>query len=220
MTIAVVGATGNTGRAVVNELRRLGQEPLCVVRNAEKAREVLGADAKTAVADLMDRAALTKALSGIDSVFLVTGHNPQMAEQQGNVIDAAAQAGVKHLVRLSAGRAVATADSPTLVGRAHYAVDEKMRGGVDHVALLLGHLRVVAGHQKGTVDPAQRLRERRAVHEFGNGGVGVGAQHFARLFRIAHDAKRLLPELPQLLDHRASGIAGRAHHCDRHRRPS
>ena len=46
MTIAVVGATGNTGRAVVKELRELGQEPLCVVRNAEKAREVLRADAR------------------------------------------------------------------------------------------------------------------------------------------------------------------------------
>jgi hypothetical protein len=28
-------------------------------------------------------------------VFVVTGHNPQMAEQQNNVIDAALQAGVK-----------------------------------------------------------------------------------------------------------------------------
>ena len=60
MTIAVVGATGNTGRAVVKELRELGQEPLCVVRNAEKAREVLGAGAKIAVAELTDRAALEK----------------------------------------------------------------------------------------------------------------------------------------------------------------
>jgi NAD(P)H dehydrogenase (quinone) len=45
--IAVVGATGNTGRATVKELRALGENPICVVRNAEKAREVLGADAKT-----------------------------------------------------------------------------------------------------------------------------------------------------------------------------
>jgi uncharacterized protein YbjT (DUF2867 family) len=129
MTIAVVGATGNTGRAVVKELRELGQEPLCVVRNPEKAREVLGAGAKIAVAELTDRAALEKALTGAASVFLVTGHNPQMGEQQGNVIDAAAAAGAKHLVRLSAGRAVATADSPTAVGRAHHAVDEKLRNG-------------------------------------------------------------------------------------------
>ena len=35
--IAVVGATGNTGRAVVKELRQLGQHPVCIVRNADKA---------------------------------------------------------------------------------------------------------------------------------------------------------------------------------------
>ena len=44
--IAVVGATGNTGRAAVKELRALGENPICIVRNAEKAREVLGTDAK------------------------------------------------------------------------------------------------------------------------------------------------------------------------------
>src|SRR5215470_9563157 len=49
--IAVVGATGNTGRAVVKELKALGQDPVCVVRNVDKAREVLG-DVRTAVAEL------------------------------------------------------------------------------------------------------------------------------------------------------------------------
>jgi len=48
--IAIIGATGNTGRAVVKEFRALGVEPLCIVRNAEKARDVLGADAKVALA--------------------------------------------------------------------------------------------------------------------------------------------------------------------------
>src|SRR5712672_3980167 len=47
---AVVGATGNTGRAVVKELKGLGESPVCVVRNADKAKEVLGADTKTAKA--------------------------------------------------------------------------------------------------------------------------------------------------------------------------
>ena len=41
---AVVGATGNTGRAVVKELEGLGEKPVCVVRNADKAKEVLGVE--------------------------------------------------------------------------------------------------------------------------------------------------------------------------------
>jgi NAD(P)H dehydrogenase (quinone) len=137
--IAVVGATGNTGRAVVKELKQLGQNPVCIVRNAEKAREVLGADAKIAVAELTDRAALEKALQGATSVFVVTGHNPQMAEQQNNVLDAALQAGVKHLVRVSGGRAVVGKDAESVVGRGHYAIEEKLRNsGIGWVILRPG----------------------------------------------------------------------------------
>ena len=112
MTIAVIGATGNTGRVVVKELKALGQNPVCVVRNPDKAREVLGADARTAICDLNDRAALEKALAGADTVFVLPGIGPQMAEQQDNIIDATLKAGAKYLVRLSAGREVAKPDSP------------------------------------------------------------------------------------------------------------
>jgi NAD(P)H dehydrogenase (quinone) len=128
MTIAVVGATGNTGRAVVKELKALGQNPVAVVRNAEKAREVLGADAKIAVADLGDKAALKKAFDGVGAVFVTTNVNPQLAEQNSNAIDAAIEAGVKYLVRLSAGRAVVGPQSEVPSGRIQHVVDEKLRG--------------------------------------------------------------------------------------------
>ena len=128
MTIAVVGATGNTGRAVVKELKALGQNPISVVRNADKAREVLGADAKVAVAELTDKAALEKALAGVDSVFVVTGHNPGMVEQQNNVLEAAQKGGAKYLVRVAGGRAVVGADSPSVVGRGHTAIEERLKG--------------------------------------------------------------------------------------------
>lgn len=134
--IAVVGATGNTGRAAVKELKTLGHDPVCIVRNSDKAREILGADTKTAVAELTDRAALEKALQGARSVFLVTGGNPQMAEQESNVIDAALKAGSKYLVHVSATRAVAARDSELIVGRSHYAVEEKLRScGIGWVIL-------------------------------------------------------------------------------------
>jgi len=137
--IAVVGATGNTGRAVVNELKRLGQNPVCVVRNPEKAREILGGDVKTAVAELTDRAALEKALQGVQSVFVVTGHNPGMVEQQNNVLDAALKTGAKHFVRVSGGRAVVVPDSESVIGRSHYAIEERLRGsGIGWVILRPG----------------------------------------------------------------------------------
>jgi NAD(P)H dehydrogenase (quinone) len=128
MTIAVIGATGNTGRAVVKELRQLGQDPICIVRNADKAREVLGANTKIAVADLGDKAALAKAFRGVEALFVTTNVNPQLAEQNNNAIDAAIEAGVKYLVRLSAGRAVVGPQSQAPSGRTQHAVDEKLRG--------------------------------------------------------------------------------------------
>lgn len=137
--IAVVGATGNTGRAVVSELKQLGQNPVCIVRNAEKARDVLGADAKTAIAELTDRTALENALQGVETVFVVTGHNPGMVEQQNNVLDAALKAGAKYLVRVSGGRAVAVKDSESIVGRSHYQIEERLRdSGIKWVILRPG----------------------------------------------------------------------------------
>jgi uncharacterized protein YbjT (DUF2867 family) len=124
--IAVIGATGNTGRAVVKELQALGQEPLCIIRDAEKAKTVLGPNAKTVVADIADKAAIEKALAGVTSVFLVTGHNPQMAEQQIGIMEAAKKAGVKNLVRVSGGKAVVGKDVESVVGRGHYAIEEAM----------------------------------------------------------------------------------------------
>mgnify|MGYP000515985778 CR=1 FL=1 len=125
--LAVIGATGNTGRATVKELRSLGENPLCVVRNPDKARDVLGADARTVVAEVTDRPALEMALKGVKSVFVVTGHNPQTAEQQINVLEAAKAAGVENIVKVSGGRAIVRPDSETVVGRAHYQVEEAIK---------------------------------------------------------------------------------------------
>jgi uncharacterized protein YbjT (DUF2867 family) len=125
--IAVIGATGNTGRAVVKELVALGEKPVAVVRDEKKSREVLGPDANVAVADLTDSAALEKALSGVSRVFVVTGHNPAMAEQQINVMKAAEKAGAEYLVRVSGGRAVVGPNSESVVGRGHHAIEEALK---------------------------------------------------------------------------------------------
>jgi NAD(P)H dehydrogenase (quinone) len=124
---AVVGATGNTGRAVVKELKGLGENPLCIVRNVEKAKEVLGADTRTAVAELDDRAGMERALAGCKRVFIVTGHNPKSAEQQINVIEAAKAAGAEYIVKVSGGRAVIGPNVESVNGRAHYQIEEHLK---------------------------------------------------------------------------------------------
>jgi NAD(P)H dehydrogenase (quinone) len=124
---AVVGATGNTGRAVVKELEGLGEKPVCVVRNADKAKEVLGASVKIAIAELDDRAAMAKALAGAKRVFIVSGHNPNSAAQQINVIDAAKAAGAEYVVKISGGRAVTGPNVESVNGRAHHEIEEHLK---------------------------------------------------------------------------------------------
>jgi uncharacterized protein YbjT (DUF2867 family) len=124
---AVVGSTGNTGRAVVKELKGLGENPVCVVRNADKAKQVLGADTKTALAELDDRAAMEKALAGSKRVFIVTGHNPKSDVQQINVIDAAKAAGAEYIVKVSGGRDVIGPNVESVNGQAHYKIEEHLK---------------------------------------------------------------------------------------------
>jgi NAD(P)H dehydrogenase (quinone) len=124
---AVVGATGNTGREVVKALKGLNEDPTCVVRNASKAKEVLGADTKTALAELDDRAGMEKALAGSKRVFIVTGHNPKSAEQQINVIDAAKAVGAEYVVKVSGGRDVTGPNVESVNGRAHYQIEEHLK---------------------------------------------------------------------------------------------
>lgn len=124
---AVVGATGNTGRAVVKELRALGEDPISIVRNADKAKDVLDRDARIAVAELEDRAALAKALAGMKRVFIVTGHNPNSAAQQINVIDTAKSVGAEYVVKVSGGRAVTGPNVESLNGRAHFEIEEHLK---------------------------------------------------------------------------------------------
>lgn len=125
--IAVFGATGNTGRATVKELLALGESPLCIVRNSDKAREVLGEDVRTALADVSDRSAMEKALKGVKSVFVVTGHNPEADKQQINILEAAKAAGATYFVKVSGGKAVVGPTAESVVGRGHHAVEEAVR---------------------------------------------------------------------------------------------
>jgi uncharacterized protein YbjT (DUF2867 family) len=124
---AVFGATGNTGRATVKALHELGEDPLCIVRNPDKARDVLGSNAKTVVAEITDRPALERALRGIKRVFVVTGHNPQAGKQQVAILEAAKAAGVEFFVKVSGGRDVVGPNVESIVGRGHHMVEEAMK---------------------------------------------------------------------------------------------
>jgi uncharacterized protein YbjT (DUF2867 family) len=64
---------------------------------------------------------------GIKRVFVVSGHNPQTAEQQTNTLEAGKSAGVAFFAKVSGGKAVVGPDAESIVGRAHHAVEEAIK---------------------------------------------------------------------------------------------
>lgn len=97
--ILVTGATGTIGGEVARQLIAAGHKPRLLVRNPEKAKSFEG-KAELFKGDLDDAASVTRALQGIDKLFLLTsGLDGQRLESQ--AIDLAKAAGVKHVVKLS-----------------------------------------------------------------------------------------------------------------------
>ena len=135
--IAVTGATGTVGGALVRQLAAQGTPHRIVVRDPDKARMLFGPDVDAVRADLADGAALEAALRGADRVFLLTPTGPGTVESTRTVVEAAARAGVRYVVKLSA---LGTApDSPLQLARWHAEAEEVVRGiGVAHTFLQPG----------------------------------------------------------------------------------
>lgn len=111
-TVLVTGATGQQGGAVARELLRRGRPVRVLVRDpgAPAARELGIRGAELVTGDLNDRASLVRAMSGADAVFSVqtfmspAGIGGEIRHGKA-VADAAAAAGVGHVVYSSVGGA-------------------------------------------------------------------------------------------------------------------
>src|SRR5215203_1487384 len=100
--ILVSGATGNVGSRVVHELRERGVPVRAFVRERDRAVQMLGHDVELAVGDFGEPGSIQAALDGMDGVFLACSNQPQQVEYENRVIDAAEEAGVRRIVKLSA----------------------------------------------------------------------------------------------------------------------
>lgn len=133
-TVLVTGATGTVGTALVQRLHATGVRPRALVRDPERARARLGADVELAVGDLADATSVRTALRGVDTVFLACGNVPDQVAHECTVIDAARDAGVRRLVKLSARGADPRATNA--YWRDHAAVERHLAGsGIPSVVL-------------------------------------------------------------------------------------
>ncbi len=95
--ILVVGATGTVGRELVPQLLAEEERVRVLVRDKNKVAH-LGDNVERAVGDLDKPETLRAAMQGVKGVFLVTMGTPQ---QDINAVEAAKQAGVQRIVKLS-----------------------------------------------------------------------------------------------------------------------
>jgi uncharacterized protein YbjT (DUF2867 family) len=122
--ILVTGATGSIGRHLVTGLRQRRAPFRALVRSQEKGRE-LGCD--FAVGDFDDPGSVTRALRGVDRLFLNAGGavpadgDQPMIRQQEAAIDTAVAAGVSQVVKISVLGARA---GGRLATGAHWRIEE------------------------------------------------------------------------------------------------
>lgn len=99
--ILVTGASGGIGRKTLQHLLKLMPAAQLVgfVREPAKAQDLAALGVELRRGDYLDTASLLAAFEGIEKVMLISTHafTPRN-EAHGNVIDAAAAAGVRHLV--------------------------------------------------------------------------------------------------------------------------
>lgn len=100
--ILVIGASGRIGSRLVKELDALGDHvAVRVASSSDRSVEKWKSEGRDAVRlDLNDPATLAPALDGADRVFLLTPYTADMLVQSKHVVDAAKDAGVKHIVHL------------------------------------------------------------------------------------------------------------------------
>ena len=113
--IALLGATGTIGRHVVQGLADGSANARALVRDPGRA----GVPVPTVAADLRDGASLRAALGGADQLFLLTAHGPDQDLQEAAALDAALDAGVKRIVKVSGGATTLGASGPTSTAVAH-----------------------------------------------------------------------------------------------------
>ncbi|MEV0719001.1 SDR family oxidoreductase [Asanoa sp. NPDC050611] len=124
MTILVTAANGLVSREVLRALAAVGTEPVrALVRDPESVKKVDGVE--YVAADLDHPATLGPAFEGVDKLWLLTPMGAQAPAQSSDLLWAARQAGVRHVVRLSA--IGAAHDAPTRNGRLHALSDEELQ---------------------------------------------------------------------------------------------
>jgi uncharacterized protein YbjT (DUF2867 family) len=124
LPIAVTGSTGRLGGRVARRLAAAGLEQRLLVRDPARAPQLPGAAAVPV--PYADRDAVRRALDGVATLLMVSAAEaPDRVETHRAFVDAAADAGVPHLVYVSF--LGAAPDATFTLARDHWATEEHVR---------------------------------------------------------------------------------------------
>lgn len=127
--ILITGATGNIGTELTQQLAAMSV-PFRALSRSHK--DIKGGE--TVIGDLGDKASLVKALQGIQKAFLLTNSSEAAEQLQLNFVEAAKEAGVQHIVKLS--QFAADKNSPVRFLRYHAIVEQKIvQSGIGYTFL-------------------------------------------------------------------------------------
>lgn len=120
-TVLITGAAGTVSTALLDRLEGVDVHVRAMVRTSSRTKELRDRGVETVVGDLDDAHTLPPAFDGVDDVWLLTPNGPRAPENNMNALQAAREAGVRRIVRLSA--IGAARDAPNRSGRLHALSD-------------------------------------------------------------------------------------------------
>ena len=134
--ILVTGATGLNGMELLRRLSARGVAVRALVRNPAKAEAIAALPhVEIAQGDMARPETLAAALGDVDRAMLISSSDPMMLDVQSNFIDAAAKAGVRHVVKLSG--IMPELDSAFRFARMHGEIEKRLEAS----GLAFTHLR-------------------------------------------------------------------------------
>ena len=132
--ILITGITGRVGGAAARMLLESGEPLRALVRSTDKAAKFADAGAEIVGGDLENRDDVRRALEGVSRALLVTANSEKQATIEQAFAEEAANASVRHLVKISSMEASAAATAP--IPRLHYESEQFIKSlGLDWTML-------------------------------------------------------------------------------------
>jgi uncharacterized protein YbjT (DUF2867 family) len=139
--IAVMGATGHTGRRIAEQLLLKGENVRALGRSAAKLASLAASGAEIAIGDVVDADFLTKAFRGANAVYTLlptdrrsVDYSARQDDEGRAIAKAIRESGVRFVVALSSVGAELPAGTGIITG--HYRLEERLRA-IDGVNVCL-----------------------------------------------------------------------------------